>query len=211
VSRWAAVFGWENVRVRLLDPYHLLNGNVFDDILAILGVSSLQPPSSRLQQPGKVNVSSGWKVLEAIRGLYSGAHGLPPDHPLLLATSRYGGLLHDGCHRNSLHRRTIKGWQKIGNLAARLGETRGWNDERGHYLTREQAQKCIDLYRQAIVALNAHLETPLPLPLDLEARYFVERDYLPDWSRIPAHELRTFYDELGDFALNGAPLGLRTV
>jgi hypothetical protein len=34
------------------------------------------------------------------------------------------------------------------------------------------------------------------MPSDLEARGFVERDFLPEAAKIPANELRGFYDEL---------------
>ncbi len=63
-------------------------------------------------------------------------------------------------------------------------------------MTRIQAQTCLDIHRQSIMALNAYLPAPLAMPSDLEARGFVERDFLPEAAKIPANELRGFYDEL---------------
>ena len=68
----------------------------------------------------------------------------------------------------------------------------------GRYLTRAQAQLSLDTYVGAIAALNRRLSEKLPPPPGLEARGFVEREFLPDATHIPTDELRAFYDDLGD-------------
>ncbi|HEY3636818.1 MAG TPA: hypothetical protein VGK90_01605 [Rhizomicrobium sp.] len=190
VSRWAATFGWPNMRVRLVHPDHLVNGNIFDEALAIFGVDGADEACSELTRPGNVNVSPGWKVLEAVRALYGGKHGLPQKHPLVPILKSATG------------RRSDPGWRVVGNTAAMLGSTRGWNDDRGRYLTLEQARECSVIFKRAVVALNDHLTDPLPVPPDFNDLAFPAREFLPDHTQIPAQELRSFYDELGEVVTN---------
>lgn len=82
LSRWAAAFGWENMIVRPLDPLHLRNGNLVDDVLHVLGITDdavLQIP----ERSATRNSRPGWRVIEAVRALYSGNHELSGRHPLL--------------------------------------------------------------------------------------------------------------------------------
>ena len=72
----------------------------------------------------------------------------------------------------------------------------GWNADRGNYYTREQAEAVLGTYSASITALNDRLPLALPAPTSLEARGFTPRTFLPDASRIPPRDLRTFYDFL---------------
>jgi hypothetical protein len=176
---WANSFGWENLRVRILDPRHLKNGDLADDFLAIFGLDPLGVDARRLERPGVVNASPGWRVQEAVRALYDGGHRLPEGHALAM-------LQND----NETQRKAV------GRFSRKLGEKRGWNSDRGQYLTRDQAQRCLDAHTTAVAALNEKLSEKLPQPLDLETRGFVERKFMPDASHIPDAELREFYDDL---------------
>ena len=176
-ERWAKIFGWDAMRLRLLDRDYLVNGDLIDDFMAICGIKTDEAREPTLQRPRILNTSPGWKVLEAARALFGGCHGLPSDHLLTRAFNR-------------------KKKMALGNLAIRVGEKKGWNDDRGQYFTRPQAQDCVDTFAASIDGLNACLPNPFPLPPDLEARGFRPREFLPDVSHIRPDELRTFYDEL---------------
>jgi hypothetical protein len=180
-ARWADAFGWANLRVRVLDRDHLLNGDLVDEFLSIIGLDPAGEAAQGLQRTGPANVRPGWKVLEAIRALYGGRHGLPDGHALANVT---------------LH--TYEQKILIGRRARKIGADMGWNDDRGQYLTRKQAQRCLDVYRTAIEAMNDRLPRKLPMPLDLEQRGFQEREATPDIAQIPPAELRAFYDKLGE-------------
>ena len=179
---WADVFGWNNIKVRLLDSAHLTNGDLIDDFLSAIGVDVDDPRIRALPRLGRVNETSGWKILEATRALYGGDHGLAEQHPLVefLAAKK---------------RRFYK--KRFEEVALDIGGRMGWAGDKGRYLTREQAHHALGLYAAAIEALNAHLTEPLPLPGELDARGFVEREFLPGADRIDSHELRFFYDEVG--------------
>ena len=178
-QRWADAFGWESLRVRVLDRDHLLNGDLVDDFLSIAGVDPSEDRARRLRRPGAANVSPGWRVVEAIRALYGGRHGLPDGHPLADAVR---------------HSRELR--EKTGRRALVIGARLGWNDK-GRYLTRKQARRCLEAYQATIGALNMRLPSRLPKPRGLKGRGFVARDAVPDIAQIPPAELRAFYDELG--------------
>jgi hypothetical protein len=180
-ERWANAFGWKNLQVRVLDPAHLVNGDLIDDLLAVCGVTS-QNDRCRLRQTGVQNAAPGWRVLEATRALCNGDHGLEPNSPL---------------RRKIEKKREDKDFRiRLGYCAENAGDMRGWNADRGRYLTRFQAQHCYETYRQTVSLLNEKLPYKLPLPANLDSRGFREREFLPDVSHIPPRELRGFYDDL---------------
>jgi hypothetical protein len=178
-SRWAGVFGWDNMVLRVLDRAHLLNGDLFDDLLDIIG---LDPHSSwaslDLERPGVFNPSPGWKVLEAVRALYTSRHGLDDHHPLLELVRQPGEI------------------EGLGWCTFKIGNRRGWNAELGQYYTRAQADICVDIFSRAVDDLNRHLSQKLPDPPDLRFTDFKEREFLPDAARICPEELNSFYEEL---------------
>jgi hypothetical protein len=181
VKRWAKPFGWKHLEVRVLEPAHLFNGDLIDDFLAVCGVTE-EKDRLKLKRTGAHNVSPGWRVLEATRALCNGSHGLRPSHPLTAISPNMS-----------------EGLGKIVGLAAiEIGDRRGWNSERGSYLTREQAQLCYETYRDNVLRLNEKLVQKLPEPADLDTRGFSEREFKPRASRIPRRKLKAFYDELWD-------------
>ena len=195
-ERWARAFGWDAMHIRLLDRRYLVNEDLLDDFMAICGLASDAMQDPQLRRPGVSNVSPGWKVLEALRALFGGRHDLALGDPLTTTKS-------------------LKERQVLGNAAINVGNRRGWNDEKGRYLTRAQAQSCLDAYRASIEALNAHLPRPLPTPLDLDARGFEPREFLPDAVHIGSEELRSFFREVRALKLakekSGAKASRRSV
>jgi hypothetical protein len=185
-QRWAGAFGWESLELRVLDPEHLVNRDLIDDFLEVCGVTA-QADRLKLERTGIQNIAPGWRVLEATRALHTGRHGLPGTHPLPALVEGK-----DATKRDS--------WKKFarrtGKYAAKAGEMRAWNKDRGRYLTRDQAQHCLQTYRDTVVQLNEKLPRKLPLPRDLDARGFAERGFLPDVVHIPRQDLNGFYDDL---------------
>jgi hypothetical protein len=179
-QNWASAFGWETLRIRVLQPEHLLNGDLIDDFLTLADIDADAPLIKRMERPGIVNVTPGWRVLEALRALYGGWHGLDHGHPLADAAD------HDRNRR-----------QDVGFSAIDVGERLGWNADRGRYLTDEQAQTCLDAYANAVAAINRRATDTVPMPLSLAARGFEPRRRPPHSSQIKADRLRVFYDKVG--------------
>lgn len=179
-AKWANSFGWENLRVRPLAASELVNGDIIDDFLSVIGVDPADEGVRAIKREGPRNVSPGWRVIESVRALQDESHGLASNHPILKLARSNGG------------RRTL------GNLAMTVGEDMGWNADKGRYLTRDQAQQSHTVYRDAVRALNEKLTTRLPVPPDLDATGFVERAFLPSARHIPRAELNDFYDRLAE-------------
>jgi hypothetical protein len=176
---WGDAFGWDRLRVRVLDRKLLLNGDLIDDFLTGVGVDPRAREFERSEAISVANASPGWRVLEAVRALYSGGHGLPTGHPMTQFDA-------DDQDERKL----------VGRLARQLGSELGWDAERGRYLSRAQAQQCLDIHRDAIASLNEMLSEGLSQPLGLSERGFVEREFMPEASQIAPVELRAFYDKL---------------
>ncbi|HEX4078326.1 MAG TPA: hypothetical protein VHX61_05580 [Rhizomicrobium sp.] len=176
-ERWADVFGWDSMQIRLLDRCHLTNGDLLDDFLAMLSESGAATDGAVLNRTGVMNSAPGWKTLEAIRALFGDGHSLPEHHRLWKFVGR----------RPS---------KRIGICAVELGEKRGWNRERGRYLTREQAERCLAIYAANVEKLNRRALKALPLPASLGNRGFMAREFMPKACHISRYELHEFYNDL---------------
>lgn len=174
-ERWAQVFGWNAMFIRALDARNLVNGDLLDEVAAILQVDERDV---RLTKTKSRNPSAGWKSIAAIQALFEGNHRLPLQHPLL------------AMQRPNEHDKSL------GRAAVRVAAAHGWNKERGQYLTQEQAARCWQKFRVTVEKLNLRTRERIPLPLTLDERGFVQREFEPDVRYIPADELRTFYDAL---------------
>ena len=172
---WANVFGWSSMEIRALEPRDLKNGDLLDEFVSII---EADPISNQLVKTENRNVSPGWKSLEAVRGLFRGCHGLPEEHPLLAVRerSREGKLL--------------------AKAAMQVAAKRGWDRDRGRYLTDEQAWRCIQRFRTAVKRINKRVVRKLPPPVSLKKRPFVAREFEPDVSEISPADLCSFYDEV---------------
>ena len=175
-KRWADVFGWESMRVRVLDKQHLVDGNLVSEFLNLCGIDVDEIGSGLSAGENVSNIAPGWKVVEALRALF--------DERYKAYTACAFGRI------ERTHRR------KAANRAIIVGDKYGWNADKGQYLTTYQAQRCLDIYRNNVEALNTHLSNQLPFPADLSSRGFRERRFLPDVSAIEARELDRFYGDL---------------
>jgi len=177
-NRWADAFGWDALVVRVLDPAMLVGGDLITDFLSQIGLDPESPLISNLPRRPRVNVSAGWKTLEAVRALFNGRSELDEDHPLARRVAADPPDFRK---------------KQIGVAAEVVGGELGWNLDRGRYLTLAQAQWLHDAYRGVLNALNARLACDLPPPASLEARGFIAREFMPDAGRIPAATLKDFY------------------
>ena len=178
-KRWALVWGWKSIRVRLLDRDHMLNGDLIDDFMAAAGVDIEDSRYRALQRPKSANVSPGWKVIEALRALYGGEHRLPTEHALISSP------------------RNLSDIRAIRSCAQDIGDQLGWNADRGVYLTQPQAEQCAEVFAETLEELNARISLPTPSPTSLGETGFKGREFLPDAALIDPAELRGFYNELG--------------
>jgi len=186
--RWGEIFGWGCMCVRELDSRFLVNGDLIDDVLTMVGLDPSSDAARALARPGPANVAPGWRVLEAVRALYSGEAGLDPGHPLA-----------------DLSKLTRNDQKMLGVNAIEIGQRRGWNEDKGLYLTEEQALRAIETHAQAIRKLNRVLPYKLPLPRPLEDRDFKPRKFLPDHTHISAERLTSFYEKLAAMPLTWRP------
>jgi hypothetical protein len=111
LDQWAAVFGLEHMRVRVLEAGQL-QGHVFHDFLAACDVSELE----RFLVPRDVNFSPGAKTVASLQYLLSTIYhaGDTPkidEQPANRVTTRI-------CH-----------------LMLQYGEKKGWNSPRANYIT----------------------------------------------------------------------------
>jgi hypothetical protein len=181
VDRWVSVFGWESMRVRVLNEALLVNGDLIDDFFTAIDVDPHMPQIISLQRQPNVNESAGWKTSEAVRALFA-KQGM-------VESWRFLSKLADSNLSSSQR-------HLVGATAEEVAQTFGWTKDKGLYLTRSQAQICLDSYGNSVRKLNKHLPVAIPEPLSLEARGFVERQFLPDASHIGKQELGAFYTEL---------------
>ena len=190
-SRWAGVFGWDAMRVRVLDPSRLLNGDLIDDFLDGLDLDPDALALRALPRQPRVNESAGWMTLEAIRAMFAGRSGMDRDHPL-------ARLIENGLPDHKMKR--------LGVAAEQTGEALGWSRDRGRYLTRVQAEQLNVAYIDCTRRLSDHLPLRLQPPQDLDALGFVEREFLPDATYIPAKALGDFYQTLADRVAESADM-----
>ncbi|MEO7026938.1 MAG: hypothetical protein ABI056_05225 [Caulobacteraceae bacterium] len=177
-ERWAKVFGWPAIRVRLLSPPALRGGDLITDFLASAGLDPDAPELAALPRPPRANESPGWKTLEGVRAYFGGLSGLRDDHPLMRMESP-----------DTPQKRKIFGF-----AAEAIGRELGWHEDKGLYLTDEQAALCADNHASTIQMLNEHLVELLPTSSGVEECEFVGRPFLPDVSKIDGAELQAFYD-----------------
>lgn len=177
VSTWAQNFGWDAIRVQILDRETLVGGDLLRDAWAALGLpqdafercdpASLEP----------VNTSPNWVSLEAVREvnrrLSQAELGLPSDE-------KTKGLRRTKAMEEA--RFAVEGL-RVGKLLTVCEEATaavGLADKPGQYLTLEQWTTLHGLFHKEIERLNRRLPgAPVRAP---SARPPAERAFLPDLS-----------------------------
>ncbi|MFM9858270.1 hypothetical protein RUR49_07245 [Pseudoxanthobacter sp. M-2] len=183
VSTWAHHFGWDAIRVQVLDRETLVGGDLLKDAWAALGLpveafSQCDPASLE-----PVNTSPNWVALEAVREvnrrLSTADLGLPKDE-------KTKGLRHIKALEEA--RFAVEGL-RVGKLLAvceQASVEAGLADKPGQYLTSEQWSTLHGLFRSEIERLNRRLPgAPIRVP---STRPPAERTFLPQLSELTAQE-----------------------
>jgi hypothetical protein len=68
-ANWASVIGWENVRVRALDPRSLANGDLIADALEAIGLDASLIARCDPASLTSVNATPHWTAVEAMRAI----------------------------------------------------------------------------------------------------------------------------------------------
>jgi hypothetical protein len=134
LARWAQAVGWQNVRIRSLDPSCLAGGNLIDDFLSALGVGL---KGATMHAPNFTNESPAWPVLELRRAMTR------------LRTEAEPSAAVDNAERRLRKR-----------LARQLDRHPQFPE--GAYLTPEQSDAATALYNRDVVLLNERAGFLLP-------------------------------------------------
>lgn len=171
VERWTAVFGWDALRVGIVDSFTPGTPDLLHDFLA--KIEFPDPQSLSFSQTSK-NISPGWKTLEALRTALTASS--------MLQRSRGGGLAADKV-------------QKVRRLVADCVESAAkvaWpSDPKTNYLTPEQFDIASRIFSADLAALNAQLPPEHRITADMPA-YSRPRTFLPEYAAIPEEERNAF-------------------
>lgn len=169
---WARVFGWDNLRIRLLDSRSLTGGSLIEDFVSVLGLSLSDLGGPNAAGLELQNVSNGWKVLEVLRPQYA-----------QLAAHR---------EHHEIRRKRPKIIRGIASAlrksVAEIMNDLGLSRERTQYISARQWEKCNAIFSREILKLNERIVGPkLPLPNPAAVK---ERPFLPSIDHIPSDERR---------------------
>lgn len=159
---WAEVFGPDRIRVRSIEPGNLVAGQVIDDVLSALGTTR-----EGLEVPANVNETPDWRVVELLKERHA------QDALRIGADS--------GAVTQARKRAFAAGLE--------AGKRLGWN-ERAVYLTRDQRQALVELYRTHAERLRTAL--PDCRIVDLASDFGPERSFQPSPEAISAGDRRAF-------------------
>lgn len=187
-ERWAAAVGWDNMRVRALDPRALDPGGLVPDALRALDVDPsilerCDPKSLKM-----ANVSPHWIVIEALRAIgrsvrHSGATW-SRDAALRRDAPRAGGGERQSGRRDVS--RLVMTCQKAVKQA-------GLADRPVQYLTPDQHRELARRYQADIEKFAA---AGLPRLPDADTTFLPERPFLPSIEALSAAERRRLRDAL---------------
>jgi hypothetical protein len=178
LERWAEVFGWDAIRVRYLDRKTLYQGDLMADAVHLLAPSAAPEAVAQLERVPSLNISPGWKVVEMIRDYVNREF---VDH------QREGRNKEERAQRRKLKDALDR--KVVVEIARELGTL----EDKGLYMTRAQAERCMASFKEDAEKLNPLLvHDQIPVPADLDALGFRERSFLPGVSHISAEEREKF-------------------
>jgi hypothetical protein len=175
MMEWASVVGWENMRVRLLDPQHLTRGELIPDFVEGLGLDLAQFTEAELETERR-NESLGWKSLEILRAIYSRIKANP-------------GVGPEGFEKGN-RRPTLRFRRHVLAVMAKLKI----EDVRGNYLTQAQYDFLSGRYLEECAKFNAVLVGP-PMPTQPKGK-FEARSFMPSVEQIPSAEVAAIMAEM---------------
>lgn len=183
VSTWAHHFGWDAMRVQILDRETLVGGDLLKDAWAALGLPAEAFDQCDPASLEPVNTSPNWVALEAVREvnrrLSKADLGLPTDE-------KTKGLRRTKAMEEA--RFAVEGLRvgKLLSVCEQASVEAGLADRPGQYLTGEQWSTLHGLFRSEIERLNGRLPGP-PIQVP-SARPPAERTFLPQLSELTETE-----------------------
>lgn len=182
-TRWADCFGWDAMRVRVLDRDFLVGGDLLRDAWSLLGLPAEEFARCDPASLVRVNTSPNWVTLETVREvncrLANADLALPADG----RSSRVKQT-----RAKTTATQTVDSMRvgRLVDLCAEAAAEAGLAEAPGRYLTREQWVSLRELYRAQIIELNDRLPgAPLPVPPSDPPE---ERPFLPTFSAIPPED-----------------------
>jgi hypothetical protein len=169
---WAQSFGWENVRIRSLDPRNLSGATLIDDFLSIVRLSLGDFGSDEAPGLHPQNVSHGWKVLEVLRAQFAE-----------VAPHRENLEIRRG--RPYIQRRLASSLRaSVQEIMAELN----LDSQRAQYVSAQQWKECHEAYGRLVAHLNkVQVGHTIPIP---EYQMIKERPFLPSLGEISMGERR---------------------
>jgi hypothetical protein len=185
-EQWAKHFGWENVRVRSIDPRNLSGGTLINDFLSIFRLSLKDFGAAKAPGLHPQNVSHGWKVLEILRAQFGE-----------LALHQENFEIRRG--RPHIQRRVASSLRNsVVNVMAELN----LDSQRTQYISAQQWKECNESYGRVVARLNEKLiGHTIPMPKD---HIVTERPFLPSMGEIPFEERREIAARLQRGAWSGS-------
>jgi hypothetical protein len=167
IGHWADVFGWGNVCVRAFGADTLVNGDVVDDLLQVLGLTRAQ---LGVAPDAPVRAAPGWEALETARAVLS-------------RISEHAGGTVEG---------RVPLFVRSACMEAVLAMPA--SGARADYLSAEQRRRCHEMTRRDVDQLNSRLVPPgLPMPSE---KPMSERAFLPSVTQVPADSVATAMSQL---------------
>lgn len=183
VSNWAEHFGWDAVRVQVLDRETLVGGDLLRDVWAALGLPADAFDQCDPASLEPVNTSPNWVALEAVREvnrrLSKADLGLPSDE-------KTKGLRRTKAMEEARSAVEALRVGKLPSICEEASVAAGLADRPAQYLTLEQWTTLDGLFRKEIQRVNGKLlRRPIALP---SPRALAERAFLPQLSALTAVE-----------------------
>jgi hypothetical protein len=183
VTNWAEQFGWDAMRVQVLDRETLVHGDLLRDAWAALGLPADAFDQCDPASLEPVNTSPNWVALEAVREvnrrLSKADLGLPSDQ-------KTKGLRRTKAMEEA--RFAVDGLRvgKLLDVCEQATTEAGLAERPGQYLSLEQWTTLNDLFRKEIRRLNGRLPgSPVMVP---SSRPPPERPFLPQFSELSDEE-----------------------
>jgi len=162
IAQWAEAFGWVHVRVRLFSADKLVNGDVVEDLLHVLGTSRTQ---LAVGPDEPVRAALGWEALEIARAVLSEVAQTPG----ATVDERVPLFVRGACMRA-------------------VAEAAPASRSKVEYLSADQRRRCDERTAADLAFLNQHLPGA---ELALPARPAAERPFLPSVAHVPAATVAT--------------------
>jgi hypothetical protein len=161
-ERWAEVFGWPNLRIRLFDRQVLAEGDVVEDFLRLLGLGRA---ALGVDLTRERNLAPPWQAIEMTRTVFReiGRSGFQDEEAL-----------------HSLRR-------QVRMACEAAMEASKAPPQKAVYLSLAQRERCDALTRSDIDALNRHVLAPgLPMPGPAPV---AERPFLPSVDQVASADV----------------------